>query len=61
MRLRVLGQRLGRDVRWRRRADIGRRCVDDVGHSRLPRQIGLSWLVDHAVGWCNLEAALLLS
>ena len=57
----MLGQWLGRDVGWRRRADIGRRRVDDVGHSRRPRNIGLSWLVDHAGGWCNPEAALLLS
>ena len=61
MRLRMLGQWLGRDVGWRRRPDIGRRCVDDVGHPRRPRNIGFSWLFDHAGGLCNLEAALLLS
>jgi len=61
MRLRMLGQRLGRDVGWRRRADIGRRRIDDVRHSRWLRNIRLSWLVDHAGLRCNPEAALLLS
>ena len=60
MRLGVFGQWLGRDVGGRRRADVRRRRVDDNRHSRRPRNIGFAWLVDHAGGWCNLEAALLL-
>jgi hypothetical protein len=61
MRFGVFRQRLGWNIRRRRRRDIGRGSINDIGHSGRPGDVGFSRLFDHAGRRCNVEAVLLFS